>query len=266
MNSLPSQPWSDNRPPVVTRVTDTEWHAVEDGLPVGRGDASQRPDGRLFVSVDAWHAPAFDRIAAAMTAALPAPLYAVVDETDHESTAAWHRAGFTTGRREWGYVVPTDPRVTGLGPVTPPAGVTLVPAGEAEEAPLRTLDRLVRAEVEAGAGWRTMPAEVLPRPAWSTMADPSKYAVAREADRYVGMVRVAPLTRQPRIGLIAVLAERQRRGIARALLAHTLASLHRAGTVSAWAEADEANPAATALLESIGARRTGGAALELVRP
>ncbi|MFC5664331.1 GNAT family N-acetyltransferase [Kitasatospora misakiensis] len=264
MNSVQSNSRTDERPIAVTRVTDTEWHALEDDRLVGRGDASQRPDGRLFVSVDAWHDPVFDRITAAMTADLPTPLYAVVDETDQESAAAWRRAGFTVERRELGYLVPTDPRITGLGPVLPPAGVTVLPAGTAEEEPLRSLDRTVREEVEAGAGWRTMPAEVLPRPAWSTMADPSKYAVAKESDRYVGMIRVAPLTRQPRIGLIAVRADHRRRGIARALLAHSLGSLHRSGRESAWAEVDETNPAAIALFESIGARPTG-ATLELVR-
>ncbi|MGW4563021.1 GNAT family N-acetyltransferase, partial [Streptomyces sp. NPDC004561] len=80
----------------------------------------------------------------------------------------------------------------------------------------------------------------------------------------VGLVRVAPLTRQPRIGLLAVRADRQRRGIARALLAHALGSLHRSGTASAWAEVNESNAAATALFESIGARRTAST-LELVR-
>ncbi|MHA7961686.1 GNAT family N-acetyltransferase [Streptomyces sp. L500] len=248
----------------VTRISDTQWHAVEDDRVVGRGDASRRPDGRLFVSVDAWHGAVFDRIADTMLTDLPTPLNTVVDETDHDSRSAWERAGFTAARREWGYLVPTDPQVTGLGSLRPPSGVTIVPAGEAEEGPLRALDRVIRDEVEAAAGWRTMPAEVLPRPAGTTVIDPSKYAVARHFDQYVGLVRVAPLTRRPRIGLIAVRADSHRRGIARALLAHALGSLHRSGTASAWAEVSETNAAATALFESIGARRTA-ATLELVR-
>ncbi|GAA3064728.1 hypothetical protein GCM10020000_55460 [Streptomyces olivoverticillatus] len=109
-----------------------------------------------------------------------------------------------------------------------------------------------------------MPAEVLPRPAGTTVLDPSKYAVARHCGQYVGLVRVKPLPRQPRIGLIAVRADRHRRGIARALLAHALGSLHRSGTAAAWAEVDESNAAATALFEGIGARRAGST-LELVR-
>ncbi|MGW7254690.1 GNAT family N-acetyltransferase [Streptomyces sp. NPDC054834] len=264
MNSVHSTSGPADRLVVVTRVSDTQWHALEDDRTVGRGHASHRPDGRLFISVDAWHGAVFDRIADAVLADLPTPLHTVVDEADHDSRSAWERAGFAAARRESGYLVPTDPQVTGLGSVRPPSGVTIVPAGQAEEGPLRALDRVIRDEVEAAVGWGTMPAEVLPRPAGTTVLDPSKYAVALHDDQYVGLVRLATLTRQPRIGLIAVRSDSHRRGIARALLAHTLGSLHRSGTASAWAEVDESNAAATALFESVGARRAGGT-LELVR-
>ncbi|MFI2121401.1 GNAT family N-acetyltransferase [Streptomyces sp. NPDC020299] len=250
---------------VVTRVSDTQWHALEDDRTVGRGHASHRPDGRLFISVDAWHGAVFGRLADAMVTDLPTPLHTVVDEADHDSRSAWERAGFAAARRESGYLVPTDPRVTGLDSVQPPAGVTIVPAGQAEEGPLRALDRVIRDEVEATIGWRTMPAEVLPCPPGTTVLDPSKYAVALHDGQYVGLVRLATRTRQPRIGLVAVRADRHRRGIARALLAHALGSLHRSGTASAWAEVDESNVAAVALFEGIGARRAGGT-LEFVRP
>ncbi len=264
MNLLHSTSGMADHVVVVTRVSDTQWHALEDDRTVGRGDASRRPDGRLFISIDAWHGAVFDRIADAMLTDLPAPLYTVVDEADHDSRSAWERAGFAAAHREWGYLVPTDPQITGLGSVRPPSGVTIVPSGKAEEGPLSALDRVIRDEVEAAVGWHTMPAEVLPRPAGITVLDPSKYAVARHSDQYVGLVRVAPLPRQPRIGLIAVRADRHRRGIARALLAHVLGSLHRSGTASAWAEVNESNTAATALFESIGARRSAGT-LEFVR-
>ncbi|MFI9365152.1 GNAT family N-acetyltransferase [Kitasatospora sp. NPDC053057] len=265
MNSAHPAPDGRNTDPhalTLTRVSDTEWHAVEDGRVVGRGDASRRPDGRLFVSIDAWHDTAFERIAAAMRADLPGPLHTVVDESDHATASAWRRAGFTTAGREWGYLVPTDPQVTGLGPARPPEGVTIVPAGLAEEGPLRALERVVHDEIEAGAGWQSIPAQVLPRPAGTLVVDPARYAVARQHDRYVGLIRVSP-PRRPRIGLIAVRAELHRHGIARALLAHALESLHREGTTEAWAEVAESNTAATALLQGIGARRTGGV-LELV--
>ena len=248
---------------VVTRVADRQWHAVEDGRVVGRGEASRRPDGRLFLSADAWHGPVFDQLADAMVAVLPKPLYTVVDEADLDLTSHWERVGFTTRRREWEYLVPTDSRVNGLGSVSPPAGVTILAAGEAELDSLRALDLVIRDEVEATVGWREMPAEVLSRPDGITVQDLSMYVVAARADQYVGLVRVAPLPRQPRIGLIAVRAGQRRRGVARALLAHALESLHRRGIHTASADVNESNLAATALFDGAGGRRAGSN-LELV--
>lgn len=231
----------------ITRITPGLWHALDDDRVTGRGEAITRPDGRVFLSVDAWHRSVFDQLARAMLAALPEPLHTVVDEADQDLLAGWQRAGFTIRRREWEYVVPTDPRVA-----VPPPGVTI---GPAEDRPLLELERVIRTEVEKTVGWQEMPAEVLVRPD----GDTSMYTVAVENGVYVGMVRVTQLTRLPRIGLIAVRAAWQRRGIARALLTH---ALNQAGT--ATAEVNEANVAATALFESIGARRTSST-LELVR-
>ncbi|MFC1408572.1 N-acetyltransferase family protein [Streptacidiphilus sp. N1-12] len=251
-------------PALVTRVNDTQWQAVADGQVVGCGDVSFRPDGRAFLSIDAWHQAVFDRIAAEMAAALPMPLYTLVDEADRDLRSGWTRVGFAVGRREREYVLPTDPHVTGLDERRVPlSDMTILPAGEAAAAPLRALADTVRAEVEATVGWRTMPAEVLPRPAGTTVVDPLKYAVAVRSGQYVGLVRLSPHIRQPRIGLLAVLAEQRRQGVARALLAHALGSLHRAGTDSARAEVTETNAAAVALFEGIGARHVGSS-LELV--
>jgi GNAT superfamily N-acetyltransferase len=249
---------------IITRVADTQWHAAVDDRVVGSGDVSRRPDGRLFVSVDAWHASVFDQLAATLRAELPRPLYTVVDEVETDLTAGWRRASFTPGRREWEYSVPTDPAVTGLDATAVPSSpVTIVAAGAAAEGPLRALDRAIRDEVEATVGWQDMPAEVLPRPDGDTVVDPSKYAVAVRAGRYVGLIRVVQATRRPRIGLIAVLAGEQRTGVARALLAHALGTLHRDGLGPAYTEVNEFNTAAAALFDSIGARRAGSN-LELV--
>ena len=242
---------------VITRVAERHWHALEDDLVVGRGEASRRLDGRIFLSIDSWHGVVFDQLAAAMLADLPRPLYTVVDEADLDLTASWWRAGFTTRRREWEYVVPTDQRATGLDSVLPPPDVTIVAP---DEKPLRALDRTLRDEIEATVGWQDMPAEVLPH---QPVLDPSKYVVATRSGQYVGLVRVAAVTRRPRIGLIAVLAEQHRRGIARALLAHVLGSLHRSGTETASAEVTESNGAAVALFDGIGAQRASSN-LELV--
>jgi ribosomal protein S18 acetylase RimI-like enzyme len=251
-------------PTVIKRVAERQWHAVESDQVVGRGDTSRRPDGRIFLSIDSWHDAVFDRLADAMLADLPRPLYTVVDEADLDLTSCWQRAGFATRRREWEYVVPTDPRVTGLGSVLAPEGVTIVPVGAAQEGPLREVYDTIHDEIDATVGWDSMPAEVLSRPDGTPLGDPSKYAAAAQADRYTGLIRVAGrITRQPRIGLLAVRSDQRRRGTARALLAHVLGSLHRSGVETASAEVHESNEAATALFESAGSRRVNSN-LELV--
>ncbi|WP_238173993.1 GNAT family N-acetyltransferase [Kribbella kalugense] len=241
----------------ISRVADNQWHAIENDLVVGRGHASRRLDGRTFLSIDTWRDAVFDRLAAAMLtdADQSTPQYTVVDETDHDLTTNWERAGLTTWRRESEFAVPTD-----LTPTAAPNGVVITTA---QEAPLRELDQAIRAEVESSVGWQTMPAEVLPWQGGTRPLDPSKYTVAVRDDRYVGLVRVATMTRRPRIGLVAVLADEQRQGIARALLSQVLANLHRSGFEAATAEIDETNTAALALFEGLGARRTGGI-LELI--
>jgi ribosomal protein S18 acetylase RimI-like enzyme len=252
MNSLPGL---DAHPVTISRVADNQWHAVRNDLTVGRGHATRRLDGRTFLSIDTWQDAVFDQLAAAMLADQPAPRYTVVDETDRDLTTRWERAGFAIRRRESEFVVPTE-----LTPAAVPSGVVIAAA---EEAPLRELDRAIRAEVESTVGWQTMPAEVLPWQGGTRPIDPSTYTVAIRDGRYVGLVRVATRTRRPRIGLVAVLAAEQRHGIARALLTHVLGALHHSGAAAATAEVDETNSAAMALFEGIGAERTGRS-LELI--
>ena len=93
--------------------------------------------------------------------------------------------------------------------------------------------------------------------------DPTTYLVAVHDDEYVGMVRIAPLPRQPRLGLVGVLPAFRRRGLARALLTAAFLPLRERGFTEVSAEVDESNSAAQALLRGLGARRTGGA-IELV--
>ena len=248
----------DTLPFTISRVADNQWHAIENDLVVGRSHATRRLDGRTFLSIDTWRDAVFQRLAAAMAADQPQhePQYTVVDETDHNLLANWVLAGFTTSRREAEFVVPTGP-----SRATAPSGITVTTA---DEDPLRELDQAIRDEVESTVGWHTMPAEVLPWQGGTRPLDPSKYTVAVRDDRYVGMVRVATMTRRPRIGLVAVLAAEQRHGIGRALLDHVLDGLHSWGFEAATAEVDETNTAALALFEGLGARRTGRS-LELVR-
>ncbi|MGW4354354.1 GNAT family N-acetyltransferase [Nocardia sp. NPDC004582] len=247
----------------IRRVALTRWEAVENDLVVGRGEVSRRPDGRLFVSIDAWHDAVFEQLAAALVATLRRPLHTVVDETDGGLLSCWGRAGFATRRREREYLVPTDPATTGLGAVTPPPDITVVPAGSAVEEPLRTVDQVIRDEIESTIGWQEMPAEILRGPGGDTVVDPRLYVAAARADHYVGLLRLVQVTRLPRIGLIAVRADARRRGIGRAMLSQALGALHDRGIPTATAEVNESNTAALALFDSVGARRVGGN-LELV--
>jgi GNAT superfamily N-acetyltransferase len=220
----------------VTRIAAWRWHALDDDQVVGRGEVSQRPDGRPFLSIDAWHDATFDRLAEAMLPDLPRQPYTVVDEADLDLLLRWERVGFAPRRREWEYVVPTDPRITGLGWAPVPRGVTILAPGQAQAGPLWALDRVLREEIEATVGWPEMPAEVLSGPDGPPRPVPATCAVAACSGQYVGLLRVAPLPRQPRIGLIAVRSDQRRRGIARALLAAVLTSAHRRGIASMSAE------------------------------
>lgn len=238
---------------VITRIAERQWHALDDDLVVGRGDALPRPDGRLFLSIDAWHDDVFDHLAGAMLAALPRPLYTLVDEADVDLRTQWVQAGLTTRRRELEYVMSSG----GAG-AAPPPGLTVLAVGTAGLDPLRHLDRTIRAEVEATIGWDQMPAAVLSRP-----LDPTNYVVAAEPGGYVGLARLALLPRHTRIGLIAVRSESRRRGVARTLLSEILAATHARGVATVSADVHEANAAAIAFFEAAGARRTGSN-LELV--
>lgn len=250
---------SDARRAVITRVTEGHWRSMADDREVGRGDASHRSDGRTFLSVDAWHGAVFDRLAEAMLAELPRPLHTVVDGTDQDTIARWERAGMVVRRREWLYAVPTGARPD---IVPPPAGVILLPVGAADGGPLQEVYSAIRAEIESTVGWAAMPVEVPPRPTGAPL-DPSRYAVAAGPDRYEGLVGVVARRRHARIGLVAVRADRRRRGIGRALLVDVLAALRRGGIDTASADVDESNVAATALFEGLGGRRVGST-LELV--
>ena len=213
-----------------------------------------RPDGRCFVRdpADAVHAP--DR-----------RLYATVDEADAGTQERWEQLGFEVSRREGVYLVPTDPAVTGLRDVEAPSGFLFVSADRVDEDRLRLLDDALRQDVPGTDGWRWSEA-AFHEETFCAEFDPATYLVAVEQTRgeYVGLARVWNKPSGSRIGLVGVLAQYRRRGIARALLAPPLAVLHHRGKHDVFAAVDDTNVASVSLISGLGAERIGGA-IEFVR-
>ncbi|MCX4096120.1 GNAT family N-acetyltransferase [Nocardia sp. alder85J] len=249
---------------VITRTGETQWQARAGDRAVGDGEASRRPDGRIFLSNDSWDEAVFGRIAEAMVSELPRPLYTVVDGVDAELQAAWERTGFVVGRREWEYLVPTDPHDTGLDLAPDLGEVTVLPVGTASEAPLRLAYNEIRAEIDVEPGWDLMPAEIFGCPGGHPALDPARYAVAAGADGYVGLLRFGTRPRHARIEFVAVRADHRRRGIGRALLGEALGALQRSGLERASAYVHADNAAALALFDGVGGSRRAGSNLELV--
>lgn len=250
---------------VISRVAaGVHWHALDDDVVVGRGHALRRPDGRVFISVDSWRDDAFERLAAAMLCDLGSPVYTVVDEDDREVYERWRSLGFVDHRREVELLVPTAAEVTGLSGVSLLPGARILPAGSADRDRLRDLDQVLRDEINATIGWQHMPAEVARPSEEQGRFDPSRYVVAVQEDRYVGLTRIAPLPRRPRLGLIAVRTAYRGQGLARAMLAEAFRPLHESGVTGVCADVDQLNERAMALFAGLGARHVGGA-LELVR-
>jgi ribosomal protein S18 acetylase RimI-like enzyme len=255
---------------VVVRITPgVHWHALEDDVVVGRGYALHRSDGRVFVSVDTWRDDVFELVARAMVADIAGPVRTVVDDDDREHLGRWSALGFVDERREDEVVIPTDPAATGLAGVLPPPGYRLRTADTVDEDRLRALDERLRQDLPGSDGW-VHDAETFHRMTYDPRSfDPATYLVAVVAggDREgadAGLVRVWRGGRRPHLGLVGVLPGHRRRGLARGLVAAAFQALHEHDLPEVSAEVDVTNVAARALLEPLGARRTGGA-IQLVR-
>jgi ribosomal protein S18 acetylase RimI-like enzyme len=255
----------DSTTALIVRVTPgVHWHALADDVVVGRGHALHRADGRAFISIDTWADDVFVALAEAITQDLAFPVYTVVAEDDREHLGRWSMLGFRDNRREDEYAIPTAPEFTGLKDAVLPVGFSLVGADRVDEDRLRQLDQTLRQDVPGYTGWVNQPEEFHQLTFENRWFDPATYLIAVYQSEYVGLVRILGLPRQPRLGLVGVLPEYRRRGLARALLAAALRPLHERGVSTVSAEADESNLASRALLRGIGAVRTGGA-IELVR-
>lgn len=252
---------------IVRLMRIASWNFVRDNDTVASAHATCRPDGRWFVSIDAWdeeaHAPLMD----AMCEDLRHDLHMNVSADDEQGLERWRSFGFEVVRREIEFTIPVDPARTGLADARPPDGIVLISADAVDENGLRDLDDRLRADVPGTDGWRNDPAEFRDYTFDERHFDPATYLVAVDdsAQEFAGLVRVWTHPRHSRLGLIGTIASYRRRGIARALLAAAFAPLHERGLAHISAEADATNEASLTLLESIGATRTVEM-LELIRP
>jgi ribosomal protein S18 acetylase RimI-like enzyme len=251
----------------VARLSRTaSWNLVRGADTIANAHAMCRPDGRWFVSIDAWDDAAWAPLTAAMAKDLNCDLHTVVDANDATTLASWGRFGFEVARREIDYVIPVDPGVTGLVNSRLPGGIVLLAADAVDETELRLLDDTLRADVPGSDGWLSDPQEFREYSFDERHFDPATYLVALDdaGPAFAGLVRIWVMPRRSRLGLIGVTPPYRRRGLARALLAAAFAALHDRGITHVGAEVDATNTASIRLLEQVGGRRTG-ASLVLIR-
>jgi RimJ/RimL family protein N-acetyltransferase len=250
---------------IVRVVPGRQWHALDDDEVVGRANVFRRPDGRAFLSADAWKDEVTTALLRAAIEDVPGDLHSTVDENDADQLALLDAAGFAESRREHEYLIPVEGVLAGTaGRETP--GIRIVSAAEVDVARLMRLDDELRQDVPGADGWVNELEEFREYTYGSPQFDPELYLVAvTEDDRYAGLVRLWRANRVPRLGLIGVLRWHRRRGLASALLQAAFRPLAARGVEQVSAEADVTNVASVALLTRLGAVRTGGA-IELRRP
>jgi ribosomal protein S18 acetylase RimI-like enzyme len=207
-----------------------------------------RPDGRRFVRDP-------DRESRAEVAT---DVYCTVEASEIDSYRA---LGFSVHRREATYLVPIRSARAEASP-----GIVFAHADEVDETTLRLLDNELRQDVPGTDGWQWNEADFRDETFEAPDFDPKTYLVALDGEtgEYVGIVRVWMKQPIPRLGFIGVRRGYRRRGVARALLAEVFARLDERGIDEVSTEIDETNTASRALLEGLGARRTG-TSVELIR-
>jgi ribosomal protein S18 acetylase RimI-like enzyme len=241
------------------------WRALDGDLVAGEVSARLRPDNRWFLYFDTWRADAYRPLADAIARDLGRDLYVTLEDAEYDALDACAQAGFAVHRRESYYRIPTDSAVTGLAKAVLPDGLNVLSAANAHVTQLRLLDDALRQDVPGSEGWR-WEAEEFRKETFSPFFDPATYLVAvnQASGQYVGLVRIWRNRAGPRLGLIAVLAQYRRRGVASALLGQTFAILAARGDTSVVGEVDDTNVASVSLLTGLGARRYGGN-MELIR-
>jgi RimJ/RimL family protein N-acetyltransferase len=218
-----------------------------------------RPDGRLVVRIDEDWTPRAAAGAAQLARRLRVPVLVHVDEDANAEIEALVAAGFAISRREAVVGIPLAPALEELMDAALPVGIAVRSATDVDEDRLRLLDDELRQDVPGASGWKSTPAQFHDHTFADPAFDPRTYLVAvdESSGEYVALVRVWMNASGPRLGLVAVRRAYRRRGIATALLAHSLQAVREMGATEVTAEYDLENDASRALFERLGARRLG---------
>jgi len=155
--------------------------------------------------------------------------------------------------------------ITGPQASDDPGGVVSISAADAYEDQLRLLDDALRQDVPGTAGWKWDPGDFREE-TFGQQFDPATYLIVVDtaSGHYLGVVRVWYSPGRPGLGLIAVLGQYRRRGLASKLLARAFGVLHERGKMEVTAEVDDTNAASWSLLLRLGAGRDGGT-VEVIR-
>jgi RimJ/RimL family protein N-acetyltransferase len=238
-----------------------EWVAYDGDMEVGELSALVRPDGRCFAFLRPGQSPADELLLATAIEDTGHDLHAALDEFNYLEIEWHNKLGFEVTGQESHYKIGVAAAAASLRGAAVPAGLRLMPAAGADERRLRLLDDSLRQGMPGTDGWRWDPARFRAETLDSGFFDPALCLVAVDgaSGEYAGLVRAWHHPRMSRLSLIGVQPGYRRRGLARAMLAAVLGVLQDRGAAEVVAEVADTNTASLALLDSLGARRTGGA-------
>jgi ribosomal protein S18 acetylase RimI-like enzyme len=238
-----------------------EWVAYDGDMEAGELSALVRPDGRCVAFLRPGQSPADELLLATAIADTGHDLHTLLDEFNYLEIE-WHTTlGFEVTGQESHVVIGVSAAAASLRDAAVPAGLKLISAADADEDRLRLLDDAVRRDMPGTDGWRWGAAGFRAQTLDSGFFDPALHLVAADevSGEYAGLVRAWHHRRMSRLALIGVRPGYRRRGLARVLLAAVFGVLQDRGAPEVVAEVADTNTAALALLDDLGARRTGGA-------
>lgn len=234
-----------------------QWFAYrEHGEPVGTATATERIDGRVFVTHRLTSEDAFAPLLEAALRSITGRVHVIVNDDQVDRLAAVRTLGMTSELSSVNYSVPFTSALEQLPAPREVGRFEIAQANEVDPDALFELDTELRGDTPGNDGWRG-------NRAWfddeleSSEFDPSGYLVAIEphGGRLVGLCRMWRNPDGPTLGLLGVRRNRRDGFTALALLRETLTGSKDWGWSSF--ETHTARPRLQRHLDRIGAEQTG---------